>query len=29
MKTIPWYRSFGFWGTLLVLSVVALYVRFF
>jgi SSS family solute:Na+ symporter len=29
MKTIPWWRSFGFWGTLLVLSVVALYVRFF
>ncbi|MEI8042061.1 MAG: sodium/solute symporter [Verrucomicrobiota bacterium] len=29
MRTIPWWKSFGFWGTLLVLSVVALYVRFF
>jgi hypothetical protein len=29
MKTIPWWRSFGFWGTVLVLCVVALYVRFF
>ena len=25
MKTIPWWRSFGFWGTVLVLCVVALY----
>jgi SSS family solute:Na+ symporter len=29
LADIPWYKSFGFWGTLLVLSVVALYVRFF
>jgi hypothetical protein len=29
MKTIPWWRSFGFWGAILVLSVVALYIRFF
>ncbi len=29
MKTIPWWRSFGFWATILVLCVVALYVRFF
>jgi solute:Na+ symporter, SSS family len=29
MKTIPWWRSFGFWATVLVLCVVALYVRFF
>ena len=29
MKTVPWYRSFGFWATILVLCVVALYVRFF
>ena len=29
MRTIPWWRSFGFWGTILVLCVVALYVRFF
>jgi solute:Na+ symporter, SSS family len=29
MRTIPWWRSFGFWATLLVLCVVALYVRFF
>jgi SSS family solute:Na+ symporter len=29
MKTIPWWRSFGFWGSILVLCVVALYIRFF
>ncbi len=29
MKTIPWWRSFGFWATILVLCVIALYVRFF
>lgn len=29
MRTIPWWKSFGFWGTILVLCVVALYVRFF
>jgi SSS family solute:Na+ symporter len=29
MKTIPWWRSFGFWGTVLVLCVVALYIRFY
>lgn len=29
MSTIPWWKSFGFWGTVLVLCVVALYVRFF
>jgi solute:Na+ symporter, SSS family len=29
MKTIPWWRSFGFWGTVLVLCVVALYLRFY
>ncbi len=29
MKTIPWWRSFGFWAGILVLCVVALYVRFF
>ncbi|HEY3383538.1 MAG TPA: sodium/solute symporter [Vicinamibacterales bacterium] len=28
MKTIPWWMSFPFWGTVLVLCVVALYVRF-
>ncbi len=28
-KRIPWYGSFRFWGTLLVLLVIALYVRFF
>jgi hypothetical protein len=29
MKTIPWYASFRVWGTLLVLLVIVLYVRFF
>jgi SSS family solute:Na+ symporter len=29
MRTIPWWKSFGFWGTVLVLCVVALYIRFF
>jgi uncharacterized membrane protein len=29
MKTIPWWRSFGFWATVLVLCVAALYIRFF
>ncbi len=29
MKTIPWWQSFGFWGSILVLCVVALYIRFF
>ena len=29
LAAIPWYKSFGFWGTLLVLSVIALYIRFF
>ena len=29
MKTVPWWRSFGFWSTVLVLCVVALYIRFF
>ena len=29
MRTIPWWRSFGFWGTVLVLCVVALYIRFY
>lgn len=29
MKTIPWWKSFGFWGTVLVLCVIALYIRFF
>jgi len=29
MRTIPWWRSFNFWGTVLVLCVVALYIRFF
>jgi hypothetical protein len=29
MRNIPWYRSFGFWATLLVTCVIALYVRFF
>lgn len=26
---IPWYKSFGFWATILAASVVALYIRFF
>lgn len=29
MKTIPWWRSFGFWAGILVACVVALYIRFF
>lgn len=29
MKTIPWWRSFGFWGSVLVLCVVLLYLCFF
>jgi hypothetical protein len=29
MKTIRWYASFRVWGTLLVLLVIVLYVRFF
>jgi uncharacterized membrane protein len=29
MKGIPWWKSFGFWSTILVLCVVALYIRFF
>jgi solute:Na+ symporter, SSS family len=29
MKTVPWWRSFGFWATVLVLCVVGLYIRFF
>jgi SSS family solute:Na+ symporter len=29
LKAIPWYKSFGFWATLLILCVVALYIRFF
>ena len=29
MKTIPWWRSFPFWATILAGCVVALYVRFF
>jgi len=29
MKTVPWWRSFGFWSTVLVLCVIALYIRFF
>jgi SSS family solute:Na+ symporter len=29
MRTIPWWKSFGFWGTIVVLCVVALYIRFF
>lgn len=29
LAAIPWYKSFGFWGTLLVLSVIALFIRFF
>jgi hypothetical protein len=29
MRTIPWYASFRFWAALLVLMVIALYVRFF
>ena len=28
METIPWWRSFGLWATVLVLCVVGLYVRF-
>ena len=26
---MPWYKSFGFWATVLVICVIALYVRFF
>jgi solute:Na+ symporter, SSS family len=29
MRSIPWWRSFGLWATVLVVAVVALYVRFF
>ena len=29
LQTIPWYKSFGFWATVLILCVVALYIRFF
>jgi hypothetical protein len=29
MKGIPWYRSFRLWATLLVLTVIGLYIRFF
>ncbi len=29
LKQIPWWRSFGFWASILVACVVALYVRFF
>ena len=29
MQAIPWYASFRLWATLLVLLVIALYVRFF
>jgi solute:Na+ symporter, SSS family len=29
MKRLPWWQSFSFWATLLVLCVIALYVRFF
>jgi solute:Na+ symporter, SSS family len=28
MKSIPWWRSFGFWAVILVICVAALYVRF-
>jgi SSS family solute:Na+ symporter len=29
LRTVPWWRSFGFWATVLALCVAALYVRFF
>lgn len=29
LAAVPWWRSFGFWSTVLVLCVIALYVRFF
>ena len=29
LAAIPWYKSFGFWSTILVLSVITLYIRFF
>ena len=29
LAAVPWYKSFGFWSTILVLAVIALYVRFF
>ena len=29
LQAIPWYKSFGFWATVLILCVVALYIRFF
>ena len=29
LAAIPWYLSFNFWATVLVLAVIALYVRFF
>jgi hypothetical protein len=29
MAAVPWYISFKFWATILVLSVIALYIRFF
>ena len=29
LSRIPWWRSFGFWGTMLIACVVALYIRFF
>jgi len=29
LRSIPWWRSFGLWATVLVLCVLALYIRFF
>jgi solute:Na+ symporter, SSS family len=29
MKTVPWWRSFGFWSVILIVILVFLYVRFF
>ncbi len=29
LAALPWYKSFGFWSAILVLSVIALYIRFF
>ena len=29
LRTVPWWRSFGLWSTLLIACVIGLYIRFF
>ena len=29
LAAVPWYKSFNFWSTVLVICVIALYIRFF